>query len=288
MFNQTKNGFLFISCILLFSFCQSKPRSASFAPATKPDKADDKQTLYTFKEKTTVYKELSLTSEGIAILEPGNPVELVRKADSLVTLNGYTENWYRVILPGKNLEGYIYGGDLGVAVLARDVSDPSVGLFIVGVNEYKPNDGYSASVSLIIRNKIISSCNFFISDHPWSDSVKGPVRNNIVLDRYSTEGFAGPRDLLRVGNSYGVSEVPATSYLFYTNGDVVKFALEADELTVGNIQYRCQLIFPSDENGEQDKIKRACYEEDDNNGGTVKKTKQEIYRWINGSIVLSK
>jgi len=214
----------------------------------------------------------------------GERIRILEKTEFDYTLNGYTENWYKILFNqnGNKAEGYVWGG-LIAAKTIKSTIDPEV-MLMYGVTKVVPTEYYN-EVYITIRackNKKLVT--------------KFDLRSIGQLDTYNSvesmgnKGVKGVKDIFRINFSDGRCAGAFGDMFFFWDGSMLYHAGTLEEGFDAPVYGTSVFIFPNDKKGSKKGYIINYQEtgESRDNGNHIDSWGRITYKWDGSKLVVIK
>lgn len=197
------------------------------------------------------------------------PVTILKKLAATRTVQGYTDNLYRVRIQGR--ETTLWGGELANASLALRGTQQALLVRIVGTGSGKLRQGEARLF-------------------PGGNTLRFPPIEVQESDRFSYtlrlnasdgRGLQGIERLFRLRFTYEACDYPNGEVVLLQRGEKLVFGLRAlsSGNETGSLVY--QLVFPSDKGGKPNQVRQIETVTERSDTGKILRVKTNVstYRW---------
>ena len=207
---------------------------------------------YVFGDNVRVRKSPVISDSNIIDqLTIGDKVTIVSRSEQTMVIDGYKENWYKIIYrkKDKDLSGYTWGGFLAIGFSVKGEK-----LFLAGIKKYNADSGFTAECRLVEKGRMLSSAAF--EPHYLNDgSGDGSYGYAVTTELKGGQGLEGIENIFRIFFNYEACGYPRGNvWIGYGKDKLYYIGKDSSVSEAGVFHVEEKFIFPVENKSVKDMV----------------------------------
>jgi len=208
---------------------------------------------YLFGDNVRIRKSPEIKEDNVKdTLPAGYAVTVDKKTDKVMSMNGFSSNWYVVSYKnkGKKDSGYVWGGLLSIGYV-KSGSD----LFLLGIKSFDDKKGFQGECRLVSGGQIASALTIELHDLPEGDT--NPFYSYTVsLTLNNGMGLTGLSSVVDIYSQFGACGYPFGHNWIGIAGKKIYYLGKDNSVSeAGVFHYDERMVFPSQDKALKDEVR---------------------------------